>query len=543
MKGNIPYAAIRRLIYFKGRWTSWPKRRSIRMHTLLYIKQGQGEIRVDGNAYLVAPRSWYLLKPGMVVEERLSSRYESEVYIIPFYLQQVTYRNHNTEVAEYDTSSFPTGNIKINHEAQLDSMLEQLHRPEGEEEFMQQWQRQLTLSQLLHALVTSNAKAEEGFTRKMEIRHCVAYLSEHFAEPVRMDKLAELYHMNSSTFSRWFKKEIGMNPSDYLLHVRIKEAKTLLSGTKRMREVAVRTGFCDEYYFSRMFKKVVGLSPTAYARLIHVQAHTTNERLPELEPVNVAVTYVDEVDHLISLGLLPAAVPYDRMLSEQETTIPYLKNYIGHLPHIGSEQTLNRLMLGKLNPELIIAGRFMKDWGNVWLDEIAPTHYYIWEVDWRNVHRELATKLSRESAAEQNIERYERLVQQARELMFRSCLGKSFVFLEMTRHGIRVSPYTSNGGWLLYQQLGFTPSSVVTVNDWGHYIEPEEAASLKVDYWFISKRSGSAAVYERFINHPHTQRILPRLIDVPRYPWSKGGPLAYAAGVRLIVNQFKQMTR
>lgn len=70
--------------------------------------------------------------------------------------------------------------------------------------------------------------------------------------------------------SRWqygekFKALTGSTPTAYLAALRIERAKQLLmSQTSRIRDIAGRVGFGDEYYFSRRFKQMTGLTPTQY---------------------------------------------------------------------------------------------------------------------------------------------------------------------------------------------------------------------------------------------------------------------------------------
>lgn len=69
-------------------------------------------------------------------------------------------------------------------------------------------------------------------------------------------------------FRRRFKKIAGRTPTDYLLHLRIEHAKSMLdmhhSYSISIKEVAAKSGFRDPFYFSSMFKKITGMSPSGY---------------------------------------------------------------------------------------------------------------------------------------------------------------------------------------------------------------------------------------------------------------------------------------
>ena len=52
---------------------------------------------------------------------------------------------------------------------------------------------------------------------------------------------------------------------EYLTSIRMEKAKELLSGSSlSMKEICAQVGYADPNYFSRTFKKNVGLTPTEY---------------------------------------------------------------------------------------------------------------------------------------------------------------------------------------------------------------------------------------------------------------------------------------
>jgi AraC-like DNA-binding protein/ABC-type Fe3+-hydroxamate transport system substrate-binding protein len=534
-----PLAFLRRAVHYTGQWPSTMKRRRVGVFALLYVKHGHGELTVDNVPISIAGNQLLLLTPGMYMIEQADALADWDVHYIAFKLMRSVREDGGWSLAPFEPSHFPRGGaMSVTDMHSIERLIERLHKGGDDADGMFRWRRQLALSELLYMILSEQKAQRSPYSAPDAVRRCAAYIDQHYKDNIRMDELASWCGLHPSTFTRHFKAAMGMLPSDYLIHARIESAKTILPGGGPLREVARQVGFCDEYYFSRMFKKVAGVSPSVYIRTAGERSQGKERNGRILKPVNVAVTYVDEVDHLIALGLLPAAVPADHQPDRQETVIPYLKPYIAHLPHIGCELSIDMERLRKLAPELIIVGRFMKSWGVNGFADIASTHYYSWEVDWRNVHRQLSAMLGREAHAEQNIAQFDRLVRSARDRMYAACASKTFLFLESTREGVRVSPYMSNGGWLLYQQLGLTPASIVSVNGWEHYVTPEEAAAIPADYLFVGQRSGSADVHRGLLEEPGIRRLGPRLIELPRYPWGKGGPIAYSMGVKLILALF-----
>ena len=69
--------------------------------------------------------------------------------------------------------------------------------------------------------------------------------------------------VSSRHFRRLFQQATGLAPQQYLLNLRLNEAKRLL-GTMPISEVAYRVGFENPLYFSRIFKEKVGVSPSRW---------------------------------------------------------------------------------------------------------------------------------------------------------------------------------------------------------------------------------------------------------------------------------------
>ena len=62
-----------------------------------------------------------------------------------------------------------------------------------------------------------------------------------------------------------------MTPLQYILSLRISNAQSLLETTKyNVTEIASIVGYENPLYFSRIFKKQVGLSPSEYRGKKHI---------------------------------------------------------------------------------------------------------------------------------------------------------------------------------------------------------------------------------------------------------------------------------
>lgn len=97
------------------------------------------------------------------------------------------------------------------------------------------------------------------------IKKAVQYISKNYAEPITLETVADLVHLNPAYFSTIFKQSTGSSFREYLNMVRIEESKRLLSNTDyTLIDIAIATGFENQSYFSKVFKKYTGLTPKQY---------------------------------------------------------------------------------------------------------------------------------------------------------------------------------------------------------------------------------------------------------------------------------------
>ena len=100
------------------------------------------------------------------------------------------------------------------------------------------------------------------------INQAKRYIKKHFSEGISLEEVSSEVGFSSSYFSTLFRKETGKTFLEYLMDVRIEEAKVLLRESKMTIEmVAKSVGVNDYKRFSKTFKKNTGISPKEYRNL------------------------------------------------------------------------------------------------------------------------------------------------------------------------------------------------------------------------------------------------------------------------------------
>jgi AraC-like DNA-binding protein len=82
---------------------------------------------------------------------------------------------------------------------------------------------------------------------------------------LRISELAKLQGSSIHAFSMLFSEHTGVTPKEYLNRRLNQEAIQLVIGTDlKIKEIAERLRFTDEFYFSRFFQKLNGVPPSKY---------------------------------------------------------------------------------------------------------------------------------------------------------------------------------------------------------------------------------------------------------------------------------------
>lgn len=90
----------------------------------------------------------------------------------------------------------------------------------------------------------------------------IAWLREHYAEPVRVEALAEMAAMGVSTFHHHFSAVTRMSPLQYRTRIRLHEARRLLlAESVDAATAAYRVGYESVTQFSREYRRLFGNPP------------------------------------------------------------------------------------------------------------------------------------------------------------------------------------------------------------------------------------------------------------------------------------------
>ena len=130
----------------------------------------------------------------------------------------------------------------------------------------------LKLEMLLIELVRSGMTEKTGVDSEVsdpKTHEIYNYVNKNFRENITLGELCFIFGTNKTTLCSSFKKAYGDTVIGYINYLKIKEAKKLLrEGEYNLTEISQKLGFSTVHYFSRMFKKQQGVSPSEYIKTI-----------------------------------------------------------------------------------------------------------------------------------------------------------------------------------------------------------------------------------------------------------------------------------
>ena len=99
-------------------------------------------------------------------------------------------------------------------------------------------------------------------TAMARVNKAIQWIRRDFAQPLRVEQLAQRAAMSVSAFHRHFKAVTTLSPLQYQKRVRLLQARTLMVGSARsVTAAAYEVGYESPTQFSRDYAKVFGVPP------------------------------------------------------------------------------------------------------------------------------------------------------------------------------------------------------------------------------------------------------------------------------------------
>ncbi|NEW07441.1 response regulator [Paenibacillus sp. SYP-B3998] len=102
-----------------------------------------------------------------------------------------------------------------------------------------------------------------GSDRSIEVAQ--QYIRTHYHDDLSLEKVASIVYLNPVYFSQLFKQKTGSGFKEYVIHLRLEQAKQLLMNPRmKLADIAERIGYQDMRHFTQVFRKKYSVTPSEY---------------------------------------------------------------------------------------------------------------------------------------------------------------------------------------------------------------------------------------------------------------------------------------
>ncbi|MFS0723783.1 AraC family transcriptional regulator [Paenibacillus sp. 1P07SE] len=232
-------------------------RQRIGFHDLTFVVAGQADYYINDRLVTVTGGDLLYIPPGAV--RQATTRQDNPMHSYAF-----NFHIHPAAIPPLPLATVSQG-------CQTPEIMRYL------KEFTQVWMTKQLGHQLqakglflliLHRLLLLASRLGAGAQTDERMAMARAYIADHYAEPLRLETVAELAGLHPVYFSKRFKQDTGTSFKQFVNMVRMNHAEMMLAaGGFRVSEVAERCGFQDISYFSNVFRSLKGYPPSAARKI------------------------------------------------------------------------------------------------------------------------------------------------------------------------------------------------------------------------------------------------------------------------------------
>ena len=234
-------------------------------YQLLYVVSGKAHFYFDDAERIVTAGHMVLFQPRQEQHYEYFGMDKTEVYWVHF-----TGSNVKNILRRYDipldTPVLYSGASAI-YAYLFKEMINELQTCRtGYEELLAMYLRQILI---LVQRTRQEHRTSINTHIQEEMEYARRYFNEHYNEQISIEDYAQSRNMSVSWFQRSFKQIVNYSPMQYILTIRMNNAASLLESTDySMAEISAIVGYDNPLYFSRLFKKQKGVSPSEYRKLV-----------------------------------------------------------------------------------------------------------------------------------------------------------------------------------------------------------------------------------------------------------------------------------
>lgn len=117
------------------------------------------------------------------------------------------------------------------------------------------------------------SSGDEKTGPRVNVEDIQKYIADHYREEsLNVSSISDRFHISVSYLSQIFKKKTGIGVLDYIIMLRIKEAKKLLADGYTVTKTAEMIGYANTRPLIRAFKRIEGMTPSEFLENLKSQS-------------------------------------------------------------------------------------------------------------------------------------------------------------------------------------------------------------------------------------------------------------------------------
>lgn len=223
-----------------------------------YIISGEGTVILDGKQYYAREGDIYMLPPG---RDHLYYSDNANPWVKIWF-------NARGPLIDGLFSAYDSRTMAVFPQAGGGEFITRIHdigRDDSNSAREKHEKAAVVFHELLQYLHAKYYTREKNYSQETALLK--EYIDNHVTRNITLKELGDMVYLSESQIIRIFKRDLGITPYEYILSLKMEQAKLMLRSTGLMvKEIAFQLGFCDEHYFTYLFKQRMGKTPTGYRK-------------------------------------------------------------------------------------------------------------------------------------------------------------------------------------------------------------------------------------------------------------------------------------
>lgn len=121
----------------------------------------------------------------------------------------------------------------------------------------------------LNASPVASSPMQQKFENEL-LNEVILYINDHIYEQLTIEEICIKFSISRSSLQTLFKNNLKVAPKQYISNLKLAKSKLLIKeSVYTISEISAKLGFTSIHYFSRKFKQEFGITPSDYAKTIY----------------------------------------------------------------------------------------------------------------------------------------------------------------------------------------------------------------------------------------------------------------------------------